>query len=206
MQQLKPHVQLDGLIFMHNVCTNKISERVFLPQDRLMESLCGQDWQQKVIFLSSRWTHLSQRTSRENKEVEITTYWSQMHNQGASIARYEIPSLENAWKVLGPFALRALDGRQHRIREELSRHRESIKGDIYADTSGFVDRKTQFLRALIQGLGEGRARMTEEEQATYSGLSREGLLLWRKLESELDVREIEQWLGAEKSSHKHTSL
>lgn len=194
---------------MHHISTNEIQNRPhFLPDLEALKELCGEDWRDKVIFVSSHWNDLGE--GEENlKEGHVDAYWSYMKENGSKMQRYNVPSHEAAWDILGPLIEGAQKAREKRLEEELEelKLRKFISDDAFSRISQFLQKKAEFMRTLTSRLGQviydpvtGDSRMnvemTDMEKKRYADLNLEARFLWQEIERDVDAVELERWLIA----------
>jgi hypothetical protein len=188
------NTKIDGLIFMHNVCSPELKERImYMQRKQVIEDLCGKNNLHKVVFVSSHWKDLRSE-EREDKEAEIDRYWMWMARQKSGMKRYDTPSPESAWNILKPLVMDAQNAREQRLKEELESLKVHLTQDAFLEINNFLGRKAAFLNSIISRLGEEGFAMTDDEKRIYGRFNQEAKLLWRKVEKELNVTELERWL------------
>jgi hypothetical protein len=188
------NTKIDGLIFMHNVCSPELKERVmYMQRKHVIEELCGKDNLHKVVFVSSHWEGLGWE-EKEKKEAEIHSYWAWMTSHNSGMKKYDTPSPGSAWNILKPLVMDAQSARQRRLNEELENLRAHLTDDAYLQIGDFLGRKAEFLNGIIARLGEEGFAMTKDEEKKYDKFNQEARSLWKKVEKELNVTELERWL------------
>ncbi|EKM77568.1 hypothetical protein AGABI1DRAFT_130262 [Agaricus bisporus var. burnettii JB137-S8] len=196
IRMFKPlHTKVDGLVFMHNICTDELPKRpTFLPRHEVIEDLCGKNNWDRITFVSSHWHDLEPGRTKL-KESEINAYWAWMRARNSKMEKYETPSSQNAWKILKPFVMNAQVDRERRLKEELENLKIHVSENTYQQIDDFLDRKAAFMKEIIGRLGEEEGfSMIEDEERVYKELHREAVLLWKEVEKELNVDELERWL------------
>lgn len=166
---------------------------MYMQRKQVIEDLCGKNNLHKVVFVSSHWKDLRSE-EREDKEAEIDRYWMWMARQKSGMKRYDTPSPESAWNILKPLVMDAQNAREQRLKEELESLKVHLTQDAFLEINNFLGRKAAFLNSIISRLGEEGFAMTDDEKRIYGRFNQEAKLLWRKVEKELNVTELERWL------------
>ncbi len=188
----KPRVELDGLIFVHNISTDKIKNRQFLPDPSVLSKLCGKDWAQKCVLATTHWDQLWPE-SLPLREREILNYWSYMTRNGSTTKRYD-RNRTSAWEILQPLVGVAEAAREARLYQELANLRDFLPPWTLDDVGSVLNQKANLIRDVITGLG-GNVELTSEEQRKYSRLNEEAQALWKKLQEKIDSTELEERLA-----------
>lgn len=189
------NTKIDALVFMHNICTDELHKRpTYVPRNQVIEGLCGKNSWDKVTFVSSHWDDL-ESGKRKIKEAEINAYWGWMTGRKSRMAKYETPCSKSAWKILKPFVMKAQMERGRRLKDELENLRIHVTENAYQRIDDFLDRKAGFMNGVIARLGDDDGfSMTGDEEMVYEKLNEEAVLLWKEVEKELNVTELERWL------------
>ncbi|KAJ3566949.1 hypothetical protein NP233_g6675 [Leucocoprinus birnbaumii] len=198
LKRFKPQTKVDGLIVMHDVSIDVLHNRpTFSPRESI-EKLCGSDWAQKVVFVSTHWDDFTGTDKSKNMEAQIEAYWSVMRNYPGALEpqKYEAGSSVCAWKILRPLVERALTSRKHKLNEELVSLSDKINAELYDRVCRVVLQKTRFMERLVPKLGIGRSAviLTDDERTLYNKLNLEALEIWKEVENELDIIELERFL------------
>lgn len=197
------NTEVDALVFMHNICTDDLHKRpTYVPRNQVIEDLCGKNSWDKVIFVSSHWHELESGKKRI-KEADINAYWAWMTGRTSTMTKYETPCSKNAWKILKPLVMNAQLRRERRLKDELENLRGHVNESAYLRIDDFLDRKAGFMRGVISKLGDDDGfSMTGDEEVVYEKLNEEAEVLWKEVEKELNVTELERWLTSGTGSKK----
>ncbi|KAF5354129.1 hypothetical protein D9756_007105 [Leucocoprinus leucothites] len=199
LKRCKPHTKLDGVVFMHDVSIDQLHNRpTFSPRENIMEKLCGSDWAQKIVFVSSHWDQIGDARP-EGIQKQIEAYWFVMQSYpGAQkLYKYGYPGTGAfAWETLRPLVERALTNRKDKLEKELLSLRDNIPPDLYDRVDRVVRQKMDLMHKLVPKLGKGETEMIleDDERDFYKKLNSEALNLWKNVENELDIVELERLL------------
>lgn len=182
---------------MQSVFVDEFGKRApYKPRGKVVQKLCGEDWQEKVILVSSHWESLA-KERKESKEADINDYWSYMMNHNSRTEQYNPPGHPSAWRILIPLVERAVAAREERLRMELQGLRRSVPltDDLHDRIAVVLKEKTGFIRGAIARLGTTQV-LTDVEKQKYAELSREAQILWKEVKNEINIPELERLLTA----------
>ncbi|KAF5354128.1 hypothetical protein D9756_007104 [Leucocoprinus leucothites] len=93
--------RLDGVIYIHNIWTEELLNRPPLLTSDALEYICGPNWREKVVFVSSHWNERVRDDGNEREVLLKENYWSFMLAKGSQMTRYEEPERpEKAVEIL----------------------------------------------------------------------------------------------------------
>ncbi len=76
---------------MHNIWNSEAYPRAPLSKCKDLETLCGQNWQKKMILVNSHWTEGITNDGVEREKTLRERYWKTMLEKGSTMERYESP-------------------------------------------------------------------------------------------------------------------
>ncbi|KAF9450365.1 hypothetical protein P691DRAFT_471479 [Macrolepiota fuliginosa MF-IS2] len=194
LQTCKPGMKLDGLIFMHNANADELQSRSpYVPRDKVMRELCGENWQGKVLFLSTHW-HSLDHEHKKSKEAAIRKYWSHANSK---TERYDIPGYESAWNILKPLIQKATAAREQRLEAELKdlKIQVGLEDGVCDRIRDILDKKMSFMRRVTTNLGTLTTQsLTDAEKLEYVRLNEKARKLWEEVEHEISGVELERLL------------
>ncbi|KAF9447339.1 hypothetical protein P691DRAFT_706948, partial [Macrolepiota fuliginosa MF-IS2] len=102
LKRTRENVLLHGILYFHGISDNRV-ENTSLRDLAMFEKLCGPQWLERVVMVTTMWDELQDEEVGRRREEELeSTFWKGILSQGSTTARYK-NSKESAWHILERF-------------------------------------------------------------------------------------------------------
>ncbi|KIM49778.1 hypothetical protein M413DRAFT_438911 [Hebeloma cylindrosporum] len=124
-------VSLSGIIYLHRITDTRMTGKPGLNLARFGE-LCGDQWAQSVILITTMWDIARNREACERREADLKTGgWEMMMENGAALDRF-LNTPESAWSIVS----RMVEARMTSVSQGDDRKRRAPSSSLWGRLLG----------------------------------------------------------------------